>query len=388
MDKSAYLRNAVFITVWYTSSTVLSLYNKQLFGKEYLDFKAPAAATCVHCITQFACAWLAIHVVLRKQFEAFRASFSFRDWRSGYLRYALPTAAAAAADVALSNTSLGYISITTYVLVKNSAPIFVLLSSWLLGLERITPKLLVIMATILSGVYMAVTGEISYSLSGMLMVLGAAACGGMRWALTSCFLTWHANRSAATLPGGPQADTPAPSVIGGPIVTLYTLTPFMSVFLAIASAIIEPQDPRILEGDWALMSVLFAGGFLAFIMLTSEFGLIHNSSVLALSVAGLAKEIVLISSSMLVFGDTLTPRNVLGLLVSMAGIWWYNSYRQTSRSYRRVHDAEEDSDNDDLLADVAVQGESSSIASTRGAGRPGQSPVVGTNGEGGKPRME
>ncbi|KAI9189450.1 hypothetical protein H9P43_000883 [Blastocladiella emersonii ATCC 22665] len=314
-DRKRLARNGLALASWYLTSTLLSLYNKRLFGEKYLNFRAPAAASAVHNLMQFSFSALLIHGVWRNKYAAFREKFSFFDWRSGYLAYVVPTAICTAADVALSNTSLKYISIATYVMVKNSTPIFVLFFSWLLGLERITPRLLLILSIILTGVCIAVEGEVSYTPYGFVCVTLASAFSGLRWALTQFLMRWHATRG---------------STAGGALATMYTLTPFSSLVLAVASAALEPRDTRILEGDAQLLSVLIATGFLSFAMILSEFLLIHGSSVLALSVAGLAKEIVLISASMLVFGDHLSVNNVVGLLVTMGGIAWFNQYRSTS----------------------------------------------------------
>ncbi|KAI9223505.1 triose-phosphate transporter family-domain-containing protein [Blastocladiella britannica] len=339
--------NVACIAGWYASSTVLSIYNKKLFGQKYFDYRSPAAASALQSAIVFALCALVVHVLLRARFAPLRASFRFLDWRSGYLVYAVPASIFAALDIFLSNTALRSVTIPAYIMVKNSAPVFVLVSAWAFGLDRITPRLVMILSTILMGVGLAVEGDVKYTPLGLACVLGAAACSGVRWALTQLLMRWHETQAAGAATHAVDAATthlhPSPSPLpprkasGGAIATLYTLSPFMTVFLGIVSLVgQEPADPRVgAGGDAWLNMFLVLGGVLAFAMVACEFLLIQGTSVLALSVAGLAKEIVLISASMLVFGDSLSLQNVAGLLLSMVGIAWYNHHRTRQASGSR-----------------------------------------------------
>jgi len=73
----------------------------------------------------------------------------------------------------------------------------------------------------------------------------------------------------------------------------------------------------------APLLILFPGT-IAFLMTASEFALLQRTSVVTLSIAGIFKEAVTISAAALVFGDTMTPINILGLLVTLAAIGAYN----------------------------------------------------------------
>ncbi|EDQ91230.1 uncharacterized protein MONBRDRAFT_36149 [Monosiga brevicollis MX1] len=67
------------------------------------------------------------------------------------------------------------------------------------------------------------------------------------------------------------------------------------------------------------------GAVLAFGLTLSEFWLVKHTSGLTLSVAGIAKEIFTIMIAVIcVPGNHLSTVNVLGLLVSIAGIAYYN----------------------------------------------------------------
>lgn len=51
---------------------------------------------------------------------------------------------------------------------------------------------------------------------------------------------------------------------------------------------------------------------IAFIMTLAELYLIKSTSTVTLSVAGISKEIMVISISVLIYGDVLTPKTYLG----------------------------------------------------------------------------
>lgn len=59
-------------------------------------------------------------------------------------------------------------------------------------------------------------------------------------------------------------------------------------------------------------------------MTASEFALLQRTSVVTLSICGIFKEVLTISTASLVFQDALTPINASGLIVTIATIAYYN----------------------------------------------------------------
>jgi hypothetical protein len=94
-----------------------------------------------------------------------------------------------------------------------------------------------------------------------------------------------------------------------------------------------------------ILPIITAGGILAFAMVASEFLVIQFSSVLTLSVAGIAKEILTLLLSAVLYGDAelSSPRKVAGLCVSLLGIAGYHYVR--AGVGHRERDGENDSDN-------------------------------------------
>ena len=104
--------------------------------------------------------------------------------KRSYWYHAVPIGITTAVDVAMSNLSFLYITVTFYTIVKSSALIFVLIFGLLFNLEKKSWKLFVIISVITAGVILASYGETEFSVIGLILVVGSAASGGLRWALT------------------------------------------------------------------------------------------------------------------------------------------------------------------------------------------------------------
>ncbi|CAM0137932.1 unnamed protein product [Umbelopsis sp. WA50703] len=307
-------KNLSYILCWYIFSTCLSLYNKNLMGKDRFNFNFPLLVSAIHT---------GLHSIITAVMMAFGGS-RWNPQKGGrsvsmhdYLYKVVPCGLAAALEICCANASLVFISLSFYTMVKSSTPIWVLAFALLFGLEK--PRILVISIIIVMviGVILTVEGETKFDMLGFTLVLTASVMSGLRWSLTQLLL---------------QHDTLG---MDNPVATLYHLSPVMFVTMAVLSLIFE--DPigqfknsehfdsifHIME-SFGLMSI---GGLLAFAMTLAEFHLIKSTNTITLSVAGISKEVVIITLSVLIYGDVLTPVNLLGLAVSIIGIIAYNYYK-------------------------------------------------------------
>lgn len=206
-------------------------------------------------------------------------------------------------------------------MVKSSTPIWVLLFSFLFGFEKPRFLLVAIIVVMVTGVVLTVEGETKFDALGFSLVLIASIVSGLRWSMTQLLLQ-HENMG-----------------INNPIATLYYLSPIMFVTMLTLSLIFEhPLDQfqhskhfdtisHFIE-SFGLMSI---GGFLgkihysstvtmkelntfslAFAMTLAELYLIKGTNTVTLSVAGISKEIVIIMLSVMIYGDVLTFKNMLG----------------------------------------------------------------------------
>ena len=221
---------------------------------------------------------------------------------------------------------------------KSSSLAFVLSFAFLFRLEDPSIKLVIIITTMTVGVIMMVAGETEFNILGFILVILAAFFSGFRWALTQILLL----------------KNPATS---NPFSSIFFLAPVMFISLAIIALPVEgpvllAQGLKALvesKGVFMGVCILIFPGCLAFMMTASEFALLQRTSVVALSICGIFKEVVTITAAGIVFNDPLSPINIFGLLVTLASIIAYNYFKFTKlrRDAMKEMAAEPKSTNDE-----------------------------------------
>lgn len=109
----------------------------------------------------------------------------------------------------------------------------------------------------------------------------------------------------------------------------------MTAFQLIGSLIFERpsfDSPQFAKFElYNTIGLMGFGALLAYAMMVSEFHLVKSTSVVTLSVCGMAKELLTISLAVVVFSDTLTYMNYAGLFVTLLGIGLYHRYKASDR---------------------------------------------------------
>ncbi|KIP08495.1 hypothetical protein PHLGIDRAFT_104289 [Phlebiopsis gigantea 11061_1 CR5-6] len=306
--------NTALIASWYFFATILSVYNKWMFSKEYFGFPFPLFVTMLHMYVQFLLAAL-LRVALPHKFRP-EHSPSRRD----YAIKVVPTGITTSLDIGLSNLSLKLITLSFYTMVKSSSLIFVLIFAFIFRLEVFSLRLIGVITLIFSGVLLMVATETHFVLSGFLLVLSGSALGGLRWALTQVLLK---DKKLG---------------LDNPVATIFWLSPIMGVTLSVVSLILdrwsELVGSRFFDSFGSTLRTCFlltVPGVLAFCMILSEVSIIQRAGVVPMSIAGIAKEVSTITISAWFFGDVLTPLNITGVAVTVCGIalFTYHKYRKS-----------------------------------------------------------
>ncbi|KAF2877794.1 triose-phosphate transporter family-domain-containing protein [Massariosphaeria phaeospora] len=325
------LINALLIALWYLFSISISVYNKWMFkedeaGKQEHIFPFPLFTTCLHMIVQFSLASLVMFLIpsFRPRHDSLNphAPGSRLDpvdpkkplmTKWFYFSRIGPCGVATGMDIGLGNTSLRFITLSFFTMCKSSALGFVLIFAFLFRLEQPSWRLVFIILIMTVGVVMMVAGEAQFHPLGFILVMTSACSSGFRWALTQILLL----RNPAT---------------SNPFSSIFFLAPVMFVSLFILAVPVEGFGPlaqglsRLFEMKGRLMGmgILLFPGVLAFLMTSSEFALLKRTSVVTLSICGIFKEVVTITTANFVFEDTLTPINLTGLVVTIGSIAAYN----------------------------------------------------------------
>mmetsp|Transcript_11572 Transcript_11572/g.17509 ORF Transcript_11572/g.17509 Transcript_11572/m.17509 type:complete len:274 (+) Transcript_11572:1-822(+) len=197
-------------------------------------------------------------------------------------------------------------------MVKSSAPIFVVLSAYCFGIERITWSLLAVVFIISMGELMTVLGEgVEFDMLGFILCAIASVLSGMRWTIVQLKL---------------QSLDPN---LKSTIATMRVLAPFMFISMLMISFVKERPWNKL--GDWinstetalAVLGLSLTGAVLAICMILCEFYLIMKSNAIVLMIGGVLKELLTILFGICVFGDRLNSVNILGGIIVFSGVILY-----------------------------------------------------------------
>ncbi|KAM4609976.1 solute carrier family 35 member C2-like [Polymixia lowei] len=296
------LRTVGLVLFYYVFSIGITFYNKWLMK----DFKYPLFMTLVH-LTVIFCLSTVTRQAMQYWMGKSRIILSWKD----YLYKVAPTALATVLDIALSNWSFLFITISLYTMTKSSAVLFILFFSLVFKLEEPSPFLILVVVLIASGLFMFTFESTQFNMKGFIMVLLASFIGGIRWTLTQLLMQ------------------KAELGLQNPVDTMYHLQPLMflgllPLFLYNEGLSISTSEKlfRVTELSPLLYSILMLsiGGSLAFGLGFSEFLLVSRTSSLTLSIAGIFKEVCTLLLATGLMGDKMNAINWLGFAVCLCGI--------------------------------------------------------------------
>eukprot|EP01135_Chromosphaera_perkinsii_P001396 Nk52_evm13s166 gene=Nk52_evmTU13s166 len=313
-----FLTVALCVVSWYTLSIGLTFYNKWLFHT--YDLSLPLTITTVHMFTTYF-----VSVLARSVLFMWTGIPRVKIPWGPFLKQCVPCGVASCLDIACSNMSLMFITVSLYTMVKGSSIVFLLLFAFILRVEKPKFVLFGIVVLISSGVVLATYGDTSFCLEGFLLILFASAMHGLRWVIAQKLL--HKEELG----------------LNNPIDTIYHVAPVMGVCMIPLVLLIEGpaflDHPKLdfqFEKATAFLSlgIVMFGGVVAFTMNVVEFLVISLTSSVTMSVAGIFKEICTIVLAVVFLGERLSVLNVLGLIISLVGISSYNAYKFHQRMYK------------------------------------------------------
>lgn len=362
------------IAGWFATSITLTLYNKWLIDR--YGFHFPISMTTFHFALKFLLAAAAMRAYGLKRVPAAETS-TFLGYR------VLPTALCTAADIAFSNLSMLYVTVSIYTIIKSSVPMWVLIFSVLLGLRACSQKIIVTLVLIGVGITIAnydssdgadidvsmgdahllrralrallpgrglraasadaqrgvvasaIVHHVSRHALGLACVLIASGAAGFRWACTHLMLR-------APPPGRKAVCAESPRISLHRYLLLFYQTPIgLAALLPLAFAVegADLHEYLYARDAWERLSVLCmvsVGAVLAFVLISGELRIISFSSGLTLSVAGIFKEVLTIGFSCLLLGDKVTPQLLVGLAMTVAGLTLYTLITTAGSDYEPV----------------------------------------------------
>ncbi|KAG0437912.1 putative sugar phosphate/phosphate translocator [Dictyocoela muelleri] len=239
--------------------------------------------------------------------------FVKHEKRKGFLMI-LPCAFTAALDIGMSSYSLRRVSLAFYVMVKSSAPVFILLSGFAFGIEKASLKMFFCIFLIGSGVCLTSMTNTIFDFNGFLLISMASFMAGFRWAFVQYII--EKKRRSTLMETIKELCLP---------IALFLIT--FSLYFEGASNIIKSEFFSTPEAIKRNLFYIISSGIISFTLLVSEFLVVRNTSVIFLSVAGIIKELIIVCYSVFNRSVVMQPINYFGLMVSILGIIVYNYIR-------------------------------------------------------------
>ncbi|KAG5353119.1 hypothetical protein J132_10986 [Termitomyces sp. J132] len=183
-------------------------------------------------------------------------------------------------------------------MLKAFVPVAILLISWAARIQEPNRKLLLIVLMISSGVALASHGELHFHLGGFLVQAAAVVFEASRLVLIQIIL--H-------------------NLKMDPLVSLHYYAPVCAVINLCILPFTEGLAPfRALStlGPFILIS----NALVAFLLNVAAVFLVGVGSGLILTLAGVFKDILLITGSVVLFGSAITPLQVFGYSIALGGL--------------------------------------------------------------------
>ncbi|XP_042039758.1 probable sugar phosphate/phosphate translocator At3g14410 isoform X1 [Salvia splendens] len=299
-----------YILIYIALSSGQIFFNKWVLSSKEMNFPYPLGLTLLHMVFSSALCFLVTKVFkIMKVEEGMTMDI--------YIWSVVPIGAMFAMTLWLGNTAYLYISVAFAQMLKAIMPVAVFILGVLAGLEVMNTRMLLIMSVISFGVLVASYGEISISWIGVVYQMG----GVVGEALRLIFMEIFVKRKGLKL---------------NPISMMYYVSPCSAVCLLIPWIFLEmpKMDAR---ATWSFKQplILTLNSLCTFALNISVFLVISHTSALTIRVAGVVKDWVVVLVSALIFADTtLTPINLFGYAVAIAGVVAYNNHKLKKEATR------------------------------------------------------
>ncbi|KAB0795906.1 hypothetical protein PPYR_09967 [Photinus pyralis] len=295
-------RNILLISIYFFFSIGLTFYQRWL----YQSFRFPLSVVIVHLIVKYLLASI-IRTILIKQQGKPRVTLTFKE----YFIAVSPTGIFSGIDIGFSNWGLELVTVSLYTMTKSTSIVFILFFAILLKLEKKSWSLCTIVIMISLGLFLFTYQATQFSIIGFILLILASASSGVRWTCTQLLL----QKSKMGMKN--------------PIDMIYYMQPWMIVsvlpFAVGMEGISLITNCQLFRNADYIASLdlcfkILLGAVIAFLMECAEVMVISHTSSLTLAIAGIFKELLLLTLAVVVNGDHISAINAIGLLLCLLGI--------------------------------------------------------------------
>ncbi|CAE6524225.1 unnamed protein product [Rhizoctonia solani] len=287
----AKLSATTIIPIWIVLSSSVIIYNNYLYNT--LNFKYPVFLVTFHLF------FAAIGTrVLQRTTNLLDGVKDVSMSRDVFVRAILPIGLLFSGSLIMSNKAYLYLSVSYIQMLKAFTPVAILLISFAFRIQDPNRRLVAIVLMISGGVSLASYGELKFDMFGFTIQALAVVFEASRLVMIQLLL--H----------GMKMD---------PLVSLHYYAPVCAAINLLILPFTEGLEPFYHLAEIGPL-ILLSNAAVAFLLNVAAVFLIGVGSGLVLTLAGVFKDILLISGSVLLFGNEITPLQVFGYSIALGGL--------------------------------------------------------------------
>lgn len=331
----AKLSATTIIPVWIVLSSGVIIYNNYIYNT--LNFKFPVFLVTWHLT------FAAIGTrVLQRTTHLLDGAKDVPVSKDMFLRSILPIGLLFSGSLILSNTAYLYLSVAYIQMLKAFTPVAILLISWVFRLSEPSRKLLLIVLMISSGVALASKGERWFSLIGFIIQAGGVGFEATRLVLIQTLLhglkmdplvSLHLYAPVCALINLcvlPFTEGAEPfRIVWGSILGSYSgALPAVSsgtVSVVVDTVTATSASTIVAIGEETVMPhitpfILLTNALLAFLLNVAAVFLVGVGSGLVLTLAGVFKDVLLVTGSVLIWDGQISLMQAGGYSIALGGL--------------------------------------------------------------------
>ncbi|PJF17959.1 hypothetical protein PSACC_02248 [Paramicrosporidium saccamoebae] len=309
-------RAGLWIFFYFAANLLLTLHNKWVLSS--LHFNFPWTLTALHISVSGIGSYLLLVFLYRIQ----PSELDHKAWTKLLLFSALY-----AANIAISNVSLAYVSLAFHQLIRSATPAFTVLLELVLFRKTRTLRIYCALLPVVLGICMATVDEfsdISFTVTGLCLTLLGVILSCVKGIITNVLMV------------GPLRLHPLDLIWRMALPSVLQCLVYGSIFgeLQALPRFFKAVDVGGTTMNTAVADKLLINGLLALWLNWVSFTANKKTSALTMTVAGNIKQALSVVLAIYIFDSRITSLNFVGVVIALSGGTCYESFREQQRTIR------------------------------------------------------